>query len=262
MTNKLFDDRDMVQIENTATRLPVVLCLDTSKSMDDNGGFEALNKGVKAFYDTGKNDPARKYGFDVAIVTFGAQGVTPVQDFRPIWNQEEIPQFVFTDKNWIDGTPMGRGVDMSIKGLEKRIVTYKDNSISNDRPWLVIITDGEPAYIYKQGTEEYEAEIEAFDQTVSQVITLQKNKNLNVIAIGVGAEDFRQLAEFVIDKKVLTTKDFSEFSVIFESMSKSMAEWGTSNKTEANDSPIARVMEDLTDEGVNISIQDYGRDED
>ena len=116
----LIDVRDMIQVENHSTRIPVVLCLDTSQSMTTNGGFEALNEGVQAFYETCKDDPVNRLGFDVAIVTFGAQGVTRVQDFRPIWNQEDIPSFAFSEEHWIDGTPMGKGIDLSMKGLQKR----------------------------------------------------------------------------------------------------------------------------------------------
>ena len=58
------------------TSIPVVLCLDTSQSMTTNGGFDALNEGVRAFFDTCKNDPVNRLGFDVAIVTFGAQGLS------------------------------------------------------------------------------------------------------------------------------------------------------------------------------------------
>jgi hypothetical protein len=68
----------------------------------------------------------------------------------------------------------------------------------------------------------------------------------------------------VIDKKILTTKDFSEFEIIFEYLSKTMSGMiaNLALHTEAEESPIARIMKDLEDEGVTINIEDYGRDED
>jgi uncharacterized protein YegL len=251
----LIDARDMIQPENTATRIPVMLCLDTSKSMTNNGGFNALNTGVKAFYDTCKGDPVNKFGFDVAIVTFGAQGVKKYQDFRPIWNQEEIPAFAFSNKEWVDGTPLGRGVDMAMKGIAARREEYRQNGIGAYQPWLVIITDGQPTDDIK--------ETEAYSNTLNSVQNMQREKQLKVIAVGVGNEDYRKLSEFVIDNKVLTTKDFSEFDLVFEYLSKTMSSNTNDAKTAVmRDSPIAQIQEALEDENASISIEDFGRDDD
>lgn len=264
----LIDVRDMIQVENHSTRIPVVLCLDTSQSMTTNGGFDALNEGVQAFYETCKDDPVNRLGFDVAIVTFGAQGVTRVQDFRPIWNQEDIPTFAFSAENWIDGTPMGKGIDLSMKGLQKRKDEYKENSIGYYQPFLVIITDGQSTEIMPEAfssTSEYQASRRQFDAVKEQVVALQRNRKLKVIAMGVGNDDFSELADFVVDKKVLLAKDFTAFDLLFEFMSKSMSNSAANSamEDEVEESPLTQIMEDLEDEGiVNISIEDFGRDED
>ncbi|GHU63497.1 hypothetical protein AGMMS49983_07070 [Clostridia bacterium] len=272
--SSLIDTGDLIQAENTATRIPVVLCLDVSYSMVDNGGFEALNTGVEAFFETCKKDSVNKYGFDVAIVTFGAEGVIKHQDFRPIWNQTDCPTFSFNKELlinkdlWIDGTPMGRGVDLSMQGLDIRKNEYKENAIGYYQPWLVIITDGQPTDDGEfEGFPEDRrvADRLAYAETINSVLDLQKNKKLKVIAVGVGNEDYRKLSGFVIDNKVLTTKDFSEFDLVFEYLSKSMsAATGTNTvlESEIEESPIAQIMEDLEDEGLSISIADFGRDED
>lgn len=264
----LIDVRDMIQVENHSTRIPVVLCLDTSQSMTTNGGFEALNEGVQAFYETCKDDPVNRLGFDVAIVTFGAQGVTRVQDFRPIWNQEDIPSFAFSKENWIDGTPMGKGIDLSMKGLQKRKEEYKENSIGYYQPFLVIITDGQSTEIVRQcfsSDSEWVASRKQFDSVKEQVVALQRGGKLKVIAMGVGNDDFSELADFVVDKKVLLAKDFSAFDLLFEFMSKSMSNSASNSALddEVEESPLTQIMEDLEDEGiVSISIEDFGRDED
>ena len=264
----LIDVRDMIQVENHSTRIPVVLCLDTSQSMTTNGGFEALNEGVQAFYETCKDDPVNRLGFDVAIVTFGAQGVTRVQDFRPIWNQEDIPSFAFSKENRIDGTPMGKGIDLSMKGLQKRKEEYKENSIGYYPPFLVIITDGQSTEIVRQFffcDSEWMASRKQFDSVKEQVVALQRGRKLKVIAMGVGNDDFSELADFVVDKKVLLAKDFSAFDLLFEFMSKSMSNSASNSALddEVEESPLTQIMEDLEDEGiVSISIEDFGRDED
>lgn len=265
----LIDTRDMIQVENHSTRIPVVLCLDTSRSMTTNGGFEALNEGVQAFYDTCKNDSVNRLGFDVAIVTFGAQGVEKVQDFRPIWNQEDVPTFAFSAENRIDGTPMGRGIDLAMKGLQKRKQEYKDNSIGYYQPFLVVITDGRSTEIMPQlfggNTAEYQKSRKQFDAVKDEVVALQRGRKLKVIAIGVGNDDFSELAGFIVDKKVLLAKDFTVFDLLFEFMSKSMSSSAASitSEEEIDESLLTQIMEDLEDEGiVSISIEDFGRDED
>ena len=268
MSNVLIDTRDMIQPDNHATRIPVVLCLDTSQSMTTNGGFDALNEGVRAFYETCKEDSVNRFGFDVAIVTFGAQGVTKVQDFRPIWNQEDVPTFEFSDENWIDGTPMGAGIDLSMQGLDKRKEEYKENSIGYYQPFLVIITDGQSTEIMParfDNPDELAESRAKFNAVKESVTDLQRNRKLKVIAMGVGQEDYSELADFVVDKKVLLAKDFTAFDLLFEFMSKSMSNssGGVTAEDEVEESPLSQIVEDLEDEGiVSISIEDFGRDED
>lgn len=254
----LLDDRDMIQVSNHATRIPVVLCLDTSYSMVENGGFDALNEGVKAFYETCKADAINRFGFDVAIVTFGAEGVKRLRDFEPIWDKEKIPSFKFTAKRgttWVDGTPLAQGVDLAMKGLQHRKNEYRENAIGYYQPFLVIITDG-------QSTENDKV---AFKATQDEVVELQRSRKLKVIAIGVGNQDYSELANFVVDKKILLAKDFSAFDLVFEFMSKSMSS-SSSNNTLADkveESPLTQIMEDLEDEGYDsISIEDFGKDDD
>lgn len=94
---------------------------------------------------------------------------------------------------------------------------------------------------------------------------MQRGRKLKVIAMGVGNDDFSELADFVVDKKVLLAKDFSAFDLLFEFMSKSMSNSASNSALddEVEESPLTQIMEDLEDEGiVSISIEDFGRDED
>lgn len=255
MNDLFIDDSDLIQRDNTSTRIPVVLCLDTSKSMSDDGnaGFDGLNKGVKSFYDTCKNDSVNKYGFDVAIVTFGAQGVNVNQDFRPIWNADYPDEFSFSSENWVDGTPLGEGAKKSLEILLSRKEEYKNASIGYYQPWLVFISDGHPT------TSNY------LQETVDQCRKLQKSKQLKVIAIGVGSDDYKIMAQYVIDGKVLVTKDFSCFDKVFEFLSKSMSSSSTKNALEEQiqDSPLKQIQEDLEDEGIiSCPIEDFPIEED
>lgn len=254
MGNVLFDERDMLQPDNHATRIPVVLCLDTSGSMKKNGGIDALNIGVQSFYRACQNDPINRYGFDVAIVTFGIQGVHREQDFRPIWNQEAVPSF---SVKWVEDnqlTPLGRGVDLAMQGLSHRKEEYKREAISYKQPWLIVISDGIP-------TDEGES---AYDKTVDEVLRLQRERKLKVTMFGVGGQDFRKLSRFVIDKRVLETDDFSEFDLLFEFLSQSISTHSGFSGDDSDEliSPAAMLADEFADEGLSIRISDFSTDED
>lgn len=254
--NLLFDPEDLIQPENHATRIPVVLCLDNSGSMTkgDNAGIDSLNKGVQAFFDTCKSDAINRYGFDVAIVTFGIQGVQKVQDFRPLWDQERIPVIECIQQGENCGTPLGRGIDLAMQGLQQRKKEYQEHGIGYKQPWLVIISDGRPT----------DSQMPEYRSVKRQVIEMQRAKKLSVIAIGVGeARDFEELASFVIDGKVLTSTDFSQLDLVFEFLSQSISTHSELHAIadESIESPLSMLAEELEEEGVSISIEDFGRDE-
>ncbi len=260
----LFDERDLIQPSNLSTRIPVVLCLDTSGSMRGNGGFDALNKGVRAFYRACKDDPVNRYGFDVAIVTFGAQGVEVKRQFRPIWDEDEVPEFAFSDENWVDGTPLAGGVSKSLELLSARKDEYRSNAIGYYQPFLVVITDG--------FSTEFEGEIEdpqystAFRDTQATAVELQRNRKLKMIALGVGnASWHEELSKFILDQKVLLAEDFSAFDLVFEFMSKSISTSSENSvlQERIEESILTQIMDDLEDEGiVSICIEDFSVDRD
>lgn len=262
----------MVQRNNHATRIPVVLCLDTSGSMLKNDGIKALNAGVRSFYRACQNDPVNKYGFDVAIVTFGIQGVHKEQDFRPAWNQQTVPQFSVTQVGENQKTPMGQGIDLAMKGLSARKEEYKYEAISYKQPWLIVISDGVPTDDGDgsirdnrgKSAEVLRRERERYDVTVNEVLRLQRERKLQVTMFGVGGQDFRKLARFVIDKKVLETDDFSEFELLFEFLSQSISTHSgfTIDDSDEIVSPASMLADEFADEGLSIRISDFSIDED
>lgn len=270
MNSMLFDERDLIQRDNHSTRIPVVLCLDTSGSMYNNHGIEALNSGVRSFYRACQQDSINRYGFDVAIVTFGIQGVHKEQDFRPVWNQQEIPVFSVEENGENQKTPMGRGIDLALKGLFKRKEEYKREAIGYKQPWLIVISDGAPtddgerAYGRSMSTEDLRREREQYDATVNEVLRLQRERKLKVTMFGVGGQDFRKLSRFVIDKKVLETDDFSEFELLFEFLSQSISTHSGFSDDGSDEliSPAAMLADEFADEGLSIRISDFSIDED
>lgn len=256
MRNPLFDDRDIIQSDNHATRIPVVLCLDVSGSMQTNGGFDALNLGVKAFFDACKNDTVNRFGFDVEIITFGSLGANVVQGFRTVWDQDSVPTFKFMQASagQGQGTPLAKAINLSLDNLEKHKSECKAKSIAYYPPFLVAITDG---HSYKEN----KANIKKCQQ---RAVEMQRKRKLKMLAIGVGDLNFSELANFVVDKKILLAKDFSAFDLAFELMSQTMSSSSTnSGHKDTNEvSLVSDIVEALNDEGeYSMRIEDFGRDD-
>lgn len=120
---------------NPEPRCPCILLLDTSGSM---GGepIELLNAGIQQFQTELQADDLAAKRVEVCIYTFGP--VKKVVDF--------VGAAGFSAPTLrADGlTPIGEAIEKALDALEERKSAYKANGISYYRPWIFLITDGEP----------------------------------------------------------------------------------------------------------------------
>lgn len=114
-----------------------VLLLDTSGSMA-GAKLAALSAGVGLFLrETGADALASKR-VDLSIVTFGG-GVSVVRDFASVADHAaELPLTAHGD------TPLGQALERGIELIEARKTAYRAQGTDYYRPWLLLITDGEP----------------------------------------------------------------------------------------------------------------------
>src|ERR1043166_9738593 len=122
--------------DNPEPRCPCVLLLDTSGSMKGEA-IEALNEGIRAFLLSVVKDPLASSRVEVAVVTFDNE-VKVLQDFVTV-DQFEPPTLAASGQ-----TKMGSAIIKALDMIQDRKATYKANGVAYYRPWVFMITDGEP----------------------------------------------------------------------------------------------------------------------
>ena len=127
---------DEALLDNPEPRCPVVLLLDTSYSMT-GAPINQLNEGVHGLYGALRDDDLASVRVDLSVVSFGGN-VNVLQDFATV-SESEAPTLQVNGM-----TPMGEALVTGLKRIESRKQEYRDAGISYYRPWLFVITDGEP----------------------------------------------------------------------------------------------------------------------
>lgn len=149
--------------ENREPRCACVLLLDTSSSMKGER-IEKLNKGYKLLLDTLQKDALAVLRVELGVISFGGS-VQTVQEFAT------VDQVHFQPLVSDGGTPMGEAIKLGVEKLTTRQKRYRTTGVRCYRPWMFMITDGEP-------TDEWES-------AAALVREREKSKHLSFFAVGV-----------------------------------------------------------------------------
>ena len=166
--------------ENPESRCPCVLLLDTSSSME-GAPILALNQGLRAFKEDICKDPLASRRVEVAIVTFDSE-VRVVQDFV------SADQFDAPGLTAQGSTLMGSAIQKALDMIAARKVQYKAAGVLYYRPWVFMITDGEP---------HGEAE-ELLQQVARRVHEEEEAKRIAFFAVGVEGANMNRLSQIVV----------------------------------------------------------------
>lgn len=165
--------------ENPEPRCPCVLLLDTSGSMQGQP-IQALNEGLRTFKESLNQDPLAARRVEVAIVAFNNE-VSVVEDF--VTADQFTPPVLTAGGQTFMGSAINRALDL----LQARKTQYRTHGISYYRPWVFLITDGEP-----QG--------ESPDEIVrasNRIRTEEDNKRVAFFAVGVEGANMTKLESYV-----------------------------------------------------------------
>ena len=173
---------------NPEPRCPCVLVLDISGSMSGERVRE-LQKGLETYRDELFTDELAKKRVEIAIVTFGGT-VTVAHNFSTV-DLFIPPPFTANGE-----TPMGQAINTALVTLEARKQEYHQNGIKYFRPWIFLITDGEPTDINS---------IE-WTNAVNRISEGEKNRTFSFFAVGVEGANFELLAQLCSSRPPLKLK--------------------------------------------------------
>ena len=186
--------------ENPEPRCACVLLLDTSGSMT-GAPISQLNNGLKSFKDELQTDALAAKRVEIAVVTFGD---TPrlVTDFTDAASFDP-PQLSAGGQ-----TPMGAAIWDALGRLSTRKEMYRNNGVAYYRPWVFLITDGEPSDDYTTAAKE--------------VRDGEARGAFSFYAVGVSDANMLKLAEIAPPNRPPVKLDGLRFRDLFVWLSKSM----------------------------------------
>jgi uncharacterized protein YegL len=201
--------------DNPEPRCPVVLLLDTSHSMYGEP-INELSQAIHAFADALKRDVLASLRVEVAIIGFG--GSVQILDVRSggsrVITADAQQAFVTADAFEpptlvaSGNTPMGGAVRQALSLLRDRKEVYKQNSLDYFRPWVFLITDGQP-------TDDWES-------AAQQMREEENRKGLIFFGVGVEVANLEILGRFSDQRPPLKLRGLA-FGELFQWLSKSLS---------------------------------------
>lgn len=180
MTDEKTLEESVEFYDNPEPRCACVLLLDTSGSMQGEP-ISALNEGLRVFKNDLIKDQLARKRVEIAVVTFDSE-VKVIQDFVTA-DQFEPPTLTAQGQTF-----MGNGIIKALDMIQARKNQYKANGIVYYRPWVFMITDGEP-----QGEPDYVVE-----QAAKRIKDDEENKRVAFFAVGVESANMEKLKNIVV----------------------------------------------------------------
>ena len=205
---------DRIEIANPQQpHCATVLLLDTSGSMDGEK-ISALNEGIRIFKkeivgdetEEAKGDDLAAKRVDLAVITFG-HAVNVIHEFSSVGDFDP-PTLVANGT-----TPMGGAILKAIEMVEQRKQQYKAQGIDYYRPWVFMITDGEPTDMQPGDSK--------WTETTKKVHDGEANKKFMFFAVAVGEANMDMLKTIAPPNRGPVKLKGTKFKDLFQWLSRS-----------------------------------------
>lgn len=188
---------------NYEQKVPCILVLDVSGSMAGEP-IRQLNQGLKTLQQDLQNNLEASQKVEVSIVTFGST-VNIVQEFK-LSAEFDMPTLTTSGS-----TKLVDGMRMAINQIESRKSWYKATGQTYLRPWIMLITDGEP---------DPDQNLAALSSEIREKVD---NKAFVFFAIGVEGYNHAKLAQICHPNTPPLKLKGLEFSSLFTWLSASLS---------------------------------------
>ena len=118
--------------DNTSQRLPCVLVLDGSGSMEGNPISE-LNQGLKTLEEELKKDDTASQRVQLLVIRLGDDDKATI-----LTDWTDAIDFKAPSLEAYGRTPLGKAMQLALEKIEEQKVNYKSNQIPYNRPWIFI----------------------------------------------------------------------------------------------------------------------------
>ena len=179
--------------DNANERTPCVLVLDCSGSMRGEP-IKQLNAGLKALEHELKEDIDASSRVQLLIIKAFGKDETEV-------SADWIDAMNFNAPEMVAGglTPLGKAMELALQKIEEQKCLYDSCGITSKRPWIFLISDGEPT--------DYD-----WESVAKKCCLAQKNKKVVIHAVGTEDANLDKLAKFSLNSpKRLSGLKFTEF---------------------------------------------------
>ena len=188
--NYVFENDDVVlgDFDTQHRKLPIVLCIDVSSSMESK--LDDLNNALRELYTSFKADIEACKSVEIAIVAFSTKA--------KVWREfESIDESVIPAILEVGGcTVMSEALSLSLETAEKRKKYYQSKSLMYYQPWIFFLTDGHP---YIENEETTNIERRAINAVIKKINQLEENSKLLFYSFGIGdGVDYNLMKKFSV----------------------------------------------------------------
>jgi len=170
---------------NPNQRTPCVLVLDASGSMEaptrsGKTRIEELNAGLQALREAIRADDSAYSRVSLSVVMVGG----PRSEAELLMDWTDAVDFEVFKMNAGGGTPLGAGMILALKLVEEAKADLKSAGISYTRPWIIVISDGEPT-----------DDREVWSNAVLEAQKAERDRKAEIFVIGVQGADLETLGK-------------------------------------------------------------------